>query len=145
MERPTAWPAYACIVVASLALSPRASAGGDPYEGTYHRIAAAKLQRHLAQYQTEIEILYFAVGCKVLPSEADTVYLIGPHGDMIVREAIESRLPIPAAGKMMQAAKEAGLARARKPGGCSFWRQHPQAVYRIRHAVAAAEAAGLPK
>jgi hypothetical protein len=84
--------------------------------------------------------LYFAVGCKVLASEAGILPLTSSEsylayvGDQTVVDTRDESL--------RQSAAQEGLDRAARPGECDYYRRHPEAAAAARRA--AAEAAAKP-
>jgi len=82
--------------------------------------------------------LYFAVGCKVLSSEAGILPLTSPEsylafvGDQTVIDTKDESL--------RQSAVQEGLDRAARPGECDYYRRHPEAAAAARHAAAEASA-----
>jgi hypothetical protein len=84
--------------------------------------------------------LYFAVGCKVLASEAGILPLTSSEsylayvGDQTVVDTRDESL--------RQSAAKEGLDRAARPGECDYYRRHPEAAAAARRA--AAEAAAKP-
>jgi hypothetical protein len=82
--------------------------------------------------------LYFAVGCKVLASEAGILPLTSSDsylafvGDQTMVDTKDESL--------RQAAAQEGLARAARPGECDYYRRHPEAAEAARRAAAEASA-----
>jgi hypothetical protein len=82
--------------------------------------------------------LYFAVGCKVLASEAGILPLTSAEtylafvGDQTIIDTKDESL--------RQAAVQEGLERAARPGECDYYRRHPEAAEAARKAVAEASA-----
>jgi hypothetical protein len=80
--------------------------------------------------------LYFAVGCKVLASEAGIMPLTSTEsylayvGDQTVVDTKDESL--------RQAAAREGLDRAARPGECDYYRRHPEAAAAARRAAAEA-------
>jgi hypothetical protein len=82
--------------------------------------------------------LYFAVGCKVLASEAGILPLTSTEsylayvGDQTVVDTKDESL--------RQSAAQEGLDRAARPGECDYYRRHPEAAAAARRAAAEATA-----
>jgi len=82
--------------------------------------------------------LYFAVGCKVLASEAGILPLTSSEsylayvGDQTVVDTKDESL--------RQSAAQEGLDRAARPGECDYYRRHPEAAAAARRAAAEANA-----
>jgi hypothetical protein len=82
--------------------------------------------------------LYFAVGCKVLASEAGILPLTSSEsylayvGDQTVVDTRDESL--------RQSAAQEGLDRAARPGECDYYRRHPEAAAAARRAAAEATA-----
>jgi hypothetical protein len=82
--------------------------------------------------------LYFAVGCKVLASEAGILPLTSSQsylayvGDQTVVDTRDESL--------RQSAVQEGLDRAARPGECDYYRRHPEAAEAARRAAAEASA-----
>jgi hypothetical protein len=82
--------------------------------------------------------LYFAVGCKVLASEAGILPLTSSQsylafvGDQTVIDTKDESL--------REAAAKEGRDRAARPGECDYYRRHPEAAEAARRAAAEASA-----
>jgi hypothetical protein len=127
----------ALIVVALLAGSlPAAAQQADPSAGSLRsRIKAAYLEKR-DRFLHRTKDLYFALGCKVLGSEAGIVPLTSSQsylafiGDQTIVDIKDENL--------RQAAVQEGLDRAARPGECDYYRRHPQAAEAARRAAAEA-------
>lgn len=79
----------------------------------------------------QIKVLYFAIGCKVVPSEASLTPYIHGLSQIFEARAREGGIRPNETVRMKQAARE-GMAKASEVGACEFWRQHPEMVRGIR-------------
>ena len=127
----------ALIVVALLAASlPAAAQQADPSAGSLRaRIKATYLEKR-DRFLHRTKDLYFALGCKVLGSEAGIVPLTSSQsylayiGEQTIVDLKDENL--------RQAAVQEGLDRAVRPGECDYYRRHPQAAEAARRAAAEA-------
>ncbi len=83
----------------------------------------------------QVKALYFAIGCKVVPSEASLTPYIHGLTQAFEARAHESGVQPNEAARMKQAASE-GMAEARVAGTCAFWQQHPDIVQHLHRIVA---------
>jgi hypothetical protein len=91
-----------------------------------------------AKFVRQVKDIYFAVGCKILPSDAGTRSVARKDRDLAnIRE--QAVLDLKEDQELIEAAKQEGLDRAAKPGGCHYYRKHPQAAEAIRREAAEAE------
>jgi hypothetical protein len=82
-----------------------------------------------------VKDVYFAVGCKILPSEAGSRSLAKRESYLAsVRE--QTVLDLKEDEDLVEAARQAGLNRASKPGACDYYRQHPEAAEAMRRSAA---------
>jgi hypothetical protein len=99
---------------------------------------SAKIKQRLLErrekFMHRVKDVYFAVGCKILPSEAGNRsserYLAS------VRE--QTVLDLKEDEELVEAARQAGLDRAAKPGACDYYRRHPEAAEAMRRSAAEA-------
>ena len=127
----------ALVVVALLAGSlPAAAQQADPHAQSLRARIKAKYLEKRDRFLHRTKDLYFAVGCKVLASEAGILPLTSSQsylafiGDQTVVDTKDESL--------RQAAVQEGLDRAAKPGECDYYRRHPEAAEAARRAVAEA-------
>ena len=98
----------------------------------------AKYQERRDRFMRRTKDLYFAVGCKVLASEAGILPLTSSEsylafiGDQTIVDTKDESL--------RQAARQEGLDRASRPGECDYYRRHPEAAEAARRAAAEAAA-----
>jgi hypothetical protein len=98
----------------------------------------AKYQEKRDRFLHRTKDLYFAVGCKVLASEAGILPLTSSEsylafvGDQTIIDTKDEGL--------RQAAVQEGLDRASRPGECDYYRRHPKAAEAARRAAAEASA-----
>jgi hypothetical protein len=127
------------IVAVALALatiSPQAVAqqADPPKQGLSAKIKRQYLERR-AKFVRHVKDVYFAVGCKVLPSEAGTRSLANRDSYLAsVRE--QAVLDLKEDEDLVEAARQAGLDRAAKPGACDYYRRHPETAEAMRRAAA---------
>jgi hypothetical protein len=131
--------AVALIVVALLAgaLPAGAQQADRPAANLRSKIKAKYLEKR-DKFLHRTKELYFAVGCKVLASEAGILPLTSAEsylafiGDQTIIDTKDESL--------RQAAVQEGLDRASRPGECDYYRRHPQAAAAARRAAAEASA-----
>jgi len=122
-----------------LAGSPPARAQqAEPHTETFRSKIKARFAQKREHFLHRVKDLYFALGCKVLASEAGIMpltstdsYLAFVGDETIIDTKDES---------LRQAAVQDGLDRAARPGECDYYRRHPQAAEAARRAVAEANA-----
>ena len=129
----------ALVVVSLLAGSlPAAAQQVDQPAGSLRSRIKAKYLEKRDRFLHRTKDLYFAVGCKVLASEAGILPLTSAEsylafvGDQTVVDTKDESL--------RQSAVQAGLDRAARPGECDYYRRHPEAAEAARHAAAEASA-----
>ena|SRR5579859_2584063 len=121
------------VTVALTAVLPAANAqqGDPPKQSLTARLKQKYLERR-ARFMHRVKDVYFAVGCKILPGEAGTrsreSYLAS------VRE--QAVLDLKEDEELVEAARQAGLDRAAKPGACDYYRRHPEAAEGMRRSAA---------
>jgi hypothetical protein len=82
---------------------------------------------------------YFAVGCKVLASEAG-IHPLTSADSYLAYVGDQTIVDLKDDEALREAAKQEGLDRAAKPGECDYYRKHPEAAEAIRKAAADAAA-----
>jgi hypothetical protein len=129
----------ALLVVSLLAASlPAAAQQVDQPAGSLRSRIKAKYLEKRDRFLHRTKDLYFAVGCKVLASEAGILPLTSAEsylafvGDQTVVDTKDESL--------RQSAVQAGLDRAARPGECDYYRRHPEAAEAARRAAAEASA-----
>ena len=120
------------VAVTLAAVLPAASAQqADPPKQTLTAKLKQKYLERRARFVRRVKDVYFAVGCKILPGEAGTrsreSYLAS------VRE--QAVLDLKEDEELVEAARQAGLDRAAKPGACDYYRRHPEAAEAIRRSA----------
>jgi hypothetical protein len=126
----------ACVVAVAVALTavlPAASAQqADPPKQSLSAKIKQKFLERRARFVSRMKDVYFAVGCKVLPSDA------GAHSrDSYLASVREQAvLELKEDEELVEAARQAGLDRASKPGECDYYRRHPEAAEAMRRAAA---------
>jgi hypothetical protein len=127
----------ALLVVSLLAASlPAAAQQVDQPAGSLRSRIKAKYLEKRDRFLHRTKDLYFAVGCKVLASEAGILPLTSAEsylafvGDQTVVDTKDESL--------RQSAVQAGLDRAARPGECDYYRRHPEAAEAARRAAAEA-------
>jgi hypothetical protein len=124
------------VALALAAISPQAVAqqADPPKQGLSAKIKRQYLERR-AKFVRHVKDVYFAVGCKVLPSEAGTRSLANRDSYLAsVRE--QAVLDLKEDEDLVEAARQAGLDRAAKPGACDYYRRHPETAEAMRRAAA---------
>ncbi|THD75190.1 MAG: hypothetical protein E7813_01665 [Bradyrhizobium sp.] len=129
----------ALVIAALLAGSlPAAAQQVDSSAKSLRAKIKAKYQERRDRFMRRTKDLYFAVGCKVLASEAGILPLTSSEsylafiGDQTIVDTKDESL--------RQAAKQEGLERASRPGECDYYRRHPEAAEAARRAAAEASA-----
>jgi hypothetical protein len=130
----------ALLVVSLLAASLPANAQqvDQPAATSWRAKIKAKYLEKRDRFLHRTKDLYFAVGCKVLASEAGILPLTSSEsylayvGDQTVVDTRDESL--------RQSAAQEGLDRAARPGECDYYRRHPEAAAAARRAAAEATA-----
>jgi hypothetical protein len=108
----------------------------DPPSKSLRSKMKAKYLEKRDRFLHRTKELYFAVGCKVLASEAGIAPLTSTEsylayvGEQTIVDTKDESL--------RQVAAQEGLARASKPGECDYYRKHPEAAAAARLAAAKA-------
>ena len=120
------------LAIAASAASPASSQQAEPPKGFAAKLKA-KYHEKREKYLARVKQLYFAVGCKVLTSEAGIAPLTSSEsylayiGDQTIVEVKDEDL--------RKAAMQEGLDRASRPGECDYYRRHPEAAEAARRAA----------
>jgi hypothetical protein len=129
----------AFIVITLLAGSlPAAAQQAEPPAKSFRAKIKEKYLEKRDRFLHRTKDLYFAVGCKVLASEAGILPLTSSQsylafvGDQTVIDTKDESL--------REAAAKEGLDRAARPGECDYYRRHPEAAEAARRAAAEASA-----
>jgi hypothetical protein len=124
-------------VALAIVTSPASSQQAEPPKG-FAATFKAKYHEKRQKYLARVKQLYFAVGCKVLTSEAGILPLTSSEsylayiGDQTIVEVRDE--------DMRKAAAQEGLDRASRPGECDYYRRHPEAAEAARRAASEAAA-----
>jgi hypothetical protein len=92
-----------------------------------------------AEFMKRVKDAYFAVGCKVLASEAG-IHPLTSADSYLAYVGDQTIVDLKDDEALREAAKQEGLDRAAKPGECDYYRKHPEAAEAIRKAAADAAA-----
>jgi hypothetical protein len=126
-----------CALALACTVAPGIAQQADPPKGFRATIKAKYLEKR-ERYMARVKSLYFAVGCKVLASEAGILPLTSAQsylayiGDQTIIDTKDEEL--------RQAAVKEGLEQAARPGECDYYRRHPEAAEAARKAAAEAAA-----
>jgi hypothetical protein len=121
------------VAVALAAVPPQvlAQQADPPKQSLSAKIKQKYLERR-EKFVRRVKDVYFAVGCKILPNEAGSrsreSYLAS------VRE--QAVFDLKEDEELVEAARQAGLDRAAKPGACDYYRRHPEAADAMRRSAA---------
>ena len=125
--------------VSLMAVAPPALAQqAEPHTETLRAKLKAKYLERRDRFMHRVKDLYFAMGCKVLSSEAGIMPLTSSDsylafiGDQTIIDTKDETA-------RQEAARE-GQEMAAKPGECDYFRRHPEAAEAARRAVAEAKA-----
>jgi hypothetical protein len=129
----------ALVIAALLAgsLPANAQQANPPTMSLRAKLKAKYLEKR-ERFMHRTKDLYFAVGCKVLASEAGIMPLTSSEsylafiGDQTIIDTKDESL--------REAAKQEGLERAKRPGECDYYRRHPEAAEAARRAADEASA-----
>jgi hypothetical protein len=129
--------AFVAVSLVALPLTARAQQA-EPHAESFRTRIKAKYAEKRERFLHRVKDLYFAMGCKVLASEAGILPLTSSDsylayiGDQTIIDTKDETL--------RQAAMQEGLDRAARPGECDYYRRHPQAAEAARRAVAEVKA-----
>jgi hypothetical protein len=120
------------VAVALTAVLPAAKAQqADPPKQSLTAKLKQKYLERREKFVRHVKDIYFAVGCKVLPSDAGTRSLAHRDRDLAnIRD--QAVLDLKEDQELVEAAKQEGLDRAAKPGQCDYYRRHPEAAAAMR-------------
>jgi hypothetical protein len=125
--------------VSLMAVAPPALAQqAEPHTETLRAKLKAKYLERRDRFMHRVKDLYFAMGCKVLSSEAGIMPLTSSDsylafiGDQTIVDTKDETA--------RQGAAREGQELAAKPGECDYFRRHPEAAEAARRAVAEAKA-----
>lgn len=123
------------VAVALAAVSPTATAQQtDPPKQSLSAKIKQKYLRQRARFAGRVRDIYFAVGCKVLPSEAGARSLTRRDAELAnIRD--QAVFDLKEDEELVEAAKQEGLDRAAKPGACDYYHRHPEAAEAMRRAA----------
>ena|SRR5579863_3072803 len=121
------------VAVALAAISPsaRAQQADPPKQGLSAKIKQRYLERR-EKFVRRVKDVYFAVGCKILPGEAG----VRSRESYLASVREQAVLDLKEDEELVEAARQAGLDRAAKPGACDYYRRHPEAAEAARRAAA---------
>ena len=124
------------IALALVAVLPSATAQqtDPPKQSLSAKIKQTYLERR-ARFVRRVKDIYFAVGCKILPSDAGA-RSIARRDSYLASVTEQAVLDLKEDEDLVHAAMEEGMARAAKPGACDYYRRHPEAVEATRKAAA---------
>jgi hypothetical protein len=120
------------VAAALTAVLPAAKAQqADPPKQSLTAKLKQKYLERREKFVRHVKDIYFAVGCKVLPSDAGTRSLAHRDRDLAnIRD--QAVLDLKEDQELVEAAKQEGLDRAAKPGQCDYYRRHPEAAAAMR-------------
>jgi hypothetical protein len=122
--------AVALAAVSSPAMSQQTEA---PKQSLSAKIKQKYLERR-ARFVGHVKNIYFAVGCKILPSDAGARAL-ARRESYLANVGEPAVLDLKEDEELVEAARQAGLNRASKPGECDYYRRHPEAAEAMRRAT----------
>ena len=118
------------VALAAFPLLATAQQADPPKPGLSVKIKQKYLERR-AKFVSRVKDIYFAVGCKVLPSEAGARSLARRESALAnIRD--QAVFDLKEDEELVEAAKQEGLERAAKPGACDYYRRHPEAAEAMR-------------
>lgn len=127
-----------CIIAVAVALTivlPAAQAQqADPARQSLTARIKQKYHERRAKFVHRVKDIYFAVGCKILSSEAGIHSTSKDSYLTYVQE--QTIVDLKEDEELLQAARQEGLDRAAKPGECDYYRRHPAAADAMRRAAA---------
>ena len=123
------------VAVALAAVSPAATAQQtDPPKQSLSAKVKQKYLERRAKFVGHVKDIYFAVGCKILPSEAGARSLARRDAELdSIRD--QAVFDLKEDEELVEAAKQEGLRRAAKPGACNYYRRHPEAAEAMQQAA----------
>jgi hypothetical protein len=117
--------------LAAVSASATAQQADPPRQGLSAKIKQKYLERR-ETFMRHVKDVYFAVGCKILPSDA------GNRSRDNYLASVRERpvLDLKEDEELVEAARQEGLDRAAKPGACDYYRRHPEAAEAMRRSAA---------
>ena len=123
------------VIVLATASMPIRAQQTEHHTESFRARLKAKYHERRDRFMHRVKDVYFAVGCKVLASEAGILpstssesYLAYIGDQTIIDTRDES---------LREAAMQEGLDRAARPGECDYYRKHPEAAEALRREAAA--------
>lgn len=119
------------VAVAFTAVLPAVTAqqADPPKQSLSAKIKQQYLERR-AKLVSQVKDIYFAVGCKILPSDAASSLARRDRDLANVRDQVV--LDLKEDQELVETAKQEGMDRAAKPGACDYYRLHPEAAAAMR-------------
>jgi len=124
------------LALATVSLPAWAQQGDPPRQGISATLKHKYLERR-ARFVRRVKDIYFAVGCKILPSDAGS-RSIAKRDSYLASIREQAVLDLKEDEDLVHAAIEEGRARASKPGACDYYRRHPEAAEAMRKTAAEA-------
>ena len=124
------------VAVALTAILPASAQQADPPKQSLTAKLKQKYLERRAKFVHRAKDIYFAVGCKILTSEAGMHSTSKESYLTYVQE--QTILDLKEDEELVKAAKQEGLDRAAKPGECDYYHRHPEAAEAMRRAAAEA-------
>jgi hypothetical protein len=121
------------LALAAVSLPATAQQGDPPKQGLSDTLKQKYLERRV-RFVRRVKDIYFAVGCKILPSDAGT-RSIAKRDSYLASVREQTVFDLKEDEDLVHAAIEEGMARASKPGACDYYRRHPAAAEAMRKAA----------
>jgi hypothetical protein len=126
------------VAMALMVVLPPVTAQQDnpPKQGLSVNIKQKYLERR-ANFVRRVKDIYFAVGCKIIGRK--TAFNSLSRKDSYLASARDQAVfDLKEDEDLVEAARQAGLERAAKPGECDYYRRHPEAAAAVRRAASEA-------
>jgi hypothetical protein len=117
----------------------------DPYANDYSKSLKSTYEALRSSILDEVKTLYFAVGCKVFPSEMYVIQLVNDKSEYLIQEAVSNQIDFRQNPDLIRKAASNGMSLASQPGACDYWHQHPDAVFDIRQEAGSASGINNPQ
>jgi len=127
----------AVAVALGTAGQPATAQQADPPKQSFSGKIKQKYLERRTKFVRRVKDVYFAVGCKILASEAG-IHSLTSHESYLAYVGEQTILDLKEDQQLVDAAKQEGLDRAAKPGECDYYRRHPAAAAEMRKTLAEA-------
>ena len=125
------------MAVALVAVLPATAQQADQPKQTLSAKIKQKYLERREKFVRRVKEIYFAVGCKIIGG-GDGAHSLASRDAYLASVREQAVFDLKEDQDLVEAARQAGLDRAAKPGECDYYRRHPEAAAAMRRAAAEA-------